>query len=105
MATVLGSAREAYQCSVVATAGPTSLVATCTCPVRRDCKHSAALLLAARRSAGRRGPASWGARATWRLAAPTASLKRRWSANRFTRRAKASPASAVRPAEAAASAS
>ncbi|WP_282005632.1 SNF2-related protein [Propioniciclava sinopodophylli] len=59
MATVLGSAREAYQCSVVATAGPTSLVATCTCPVRRDCKHAAALLLAARRSAGRRGPASW----------------------------------------------
>ncbi len=45
MATVLGSAREAYQCSVVATAGPTSLVATCTCPVRRDCKHAAALLL------------------------------------------------------------
>ena len=59
MATVLGSAREAYQCSVVATAGPTSLVATCTCPVRRDCKHAAALLLAARRSARRRGPASW----------------------------------------------
>ena len=59
MATVLGSGRETYQCSVVATAGPTSLVATCTCPVRRDCKHAVALILTARRNAGRRGPSAW----------------------------------------------
>ncbi len=59
MATVKGSAGQSYPCSVVATAGPASLVATCTCPVRRDCKHAAALLLTARRDAGRRGPAPW----------------------------------------------
>lgn len=59
MATVLGSGRETYQCSVIATAGPTSLVATCTCPVRRDCKHGAALILTARRTVGRRGTAAW----------------------------------------------
>ncbi|MDO5535677.1 MAG: SNF2-related protein, partial [Propionibacteriaceae bacterium] len=59
MASVLGSANQTYQCSVVATAGPTSLVATCTCPVRRDCKHAAALILTARQQAGRRGPSAW----------------------------------------------
>ena len=59
MARVAGTDRTPYQCSVVATAGPASLVATCTCPVRRDCKHAAALLLTARRNAGRRGPALW----------------------------------------------
>ena len=50
MATVQGTDSQPYQCSVVAKAGPASLVATCTCPVRRDCKHSAALLLTARRA-------------------------------------------------------
>ena len=59
MAQVVGTDSQPYQCSVVAKAGPASLVATCTCPVRRDCKHSAALLLTARRNAGRRGPALW----------------------------------------------
>ena len=59
MGKVTGTEQAPYQCSVVATAGPASLVATCTCPVRRDCKHAAALLLTARRNAGRRGPALW----------------------------------------------
>ena len=59
MAQVVGTERQPYQCSVVAMAGPASLVATCTCPVRRDCKHAAALLLTARRTAGRRGPSPW----------------------------------------------
>jgi len=59
MAKVTGTDQLPYQCSVVAKAGPVSLVATCTCPVRRDCKHAAALLLTARRNAGRRGPSPW----------------------------------------------
>ena len=45
MAQVRGTTQPSYQTSVVCQAGPASLVATCTCLVRRDCKHAAALLL------------------------------------------------------------
>ena len=57
MATVTG--RHSYQTSVVCTAGPTSLVATCTCPVRRDCKHAVALLTRLRRTNDRPAASLW----------------------------------------------
>ncbi|MFT3876800.1 MAG: DEAD/DEAH box helicase [Propioniciclava sp.] len=59
MATVSGSRANHYQTSVVCTAGPASLVATCTCPVRRDCKHAVALLARLRRSNDHQAPALW----------------------------------------------
>ncbi len=59
MATITGNYARAYQTSVVCTAGPTSLVATCTCPVRRDCKHAAALLTRLRRANDRPAAALW----------------------------------------------
>lgn len=51
MARVRGSGGEVYQSSVVKR-GSGPLVATCTCPIRRDCKHSVALLEQARAQAG-----------------------------------------------------
>ena len=54
MARVRGSAGETYQASVVKRgAGP--LVATCTCPMRRDCKHAVAVLEQARAQSGETG--------------------------------------------------
>ncbi|MFP5417436.1 MAG: SNF2-related protein [Actinomycetes bacterium] len=59
MARVRGSTFQAYQASVVCQAGPTSLVAICTCPVRRDCKHAVALLLHMRTVERRRSTPAW----------------------------------------------
>ncbi len=59
MAEVRGSDFHVYRTSVVCQAGPASLVATCTCPVRRDCKHAAALLLHLRAASQRRATPTW----------------------------------------------
>ncbi|MBK8461950.1 MAG: DEAD/DEAH box helicase [Nigerium sp.] len=59
MATVTGQYGRVYQTSVVCTAGPTSLIATCTCPVRRDCKHAVALLTRLRRLSDRPVASPW----------------------------------------------
>lgn len=59
MAQVRGSNYRTYQTSVVCQAGPLSLVATCTCPVRHDCKHAVALITYMIASEGRRPTAPW----------------------------------------------
>ncbi|WP_232547045.1 DEAD/DEAH box helicase [Propioniciclava soli] len=59
MAAVRGSQFQTYQTSVVCQAGPASLVATCTCPVRRDCKHAAALIVHMREAQPRREVSGW----------------------------------------------
>lgn len=59
MASVRGSGYLSYQSSVVCQAGPASLVATCTCPVRRDCKHALALILHMRSVQTRRVTPQW----------------------------------------------
>ena len=55
MARVRGSAGEVYQASCVRRGGTGPLVATCTCPQRRDCKHTVAVLEQARREQGGSG--------------------------------------------------
>lgn len=59
MAQVRGSGYRVYETSVVCQAGPASLVATCTCPVQRDCKHAVALILHMRRVQQRRVTPPW----------------------------------------------
>ncbi len=59
MAQVRGSGYLSYQTSVVCQAGPASLVATCTCPIRRDCKHAVALILHMRAVQQRRVTPAW----------------------------------------------
>ena len=48
MARVRGAGGQVYQASVVRRGGTGPLVATCTCPLRHDCKHTAAVLEQAR---------------------------------------------------------
>lgn len=45
VAQVRGSSHQAYATSIAVPRGLDSLVSTCSCPMRRNCKHGAALLL------------------------------------------------------------
>ncbi|WP_264702325.1 DEAD/DEAH box helicase [Micropruina sonneratiae] len=58
-AEVRGSAFRSYHTVVTRTAGTGTLVATCTCPVRSRCKHSAALLWHMRTVSVRAATPSW----------------------------------------------
>ena len=58
-AAVVGSAGREYRTTVVCQAGPASLVATCTCPVRRNCKHAVALIVHMRGALKRASVPSW----------------------------------------------
>jgi len=59
MATVRGNSYQSYQASVRATPTGPLITATCTCPVRRDCKHSVALILKMRNAERRQAAPSW----------------------------------------------
>lgn len=56
---VRGSRYRAYHISVMAPAGPESLVATCSCPMQYECKHAAALILHMRNVGHRAGTPAW----------------------------------------------
>lgn len=58
-AQVRGSGYRSYFTSVVAPAARGPFVATCTCPMRSDCKHAAALLVHVRSSSRRRAAPAW----------------------------------------------
>ena len=58
-AVVAGSGAHEYRTTVVCQAGPASLVATCTCPVRRNCKHAVAVIVHMRGALKRAGLPSW----------------------------------------------
>lgn len=58
-ATVRGSGYRSYHTSVTCSDGIDSLVATCSCPMRRDCKHAVALILELRSPEQRRPARSW----------------------------------------------
>jgi len=57
-ASVRGSGYRSYHTTVVGGDGTDTLVATCSCPVRSDCKHAVAVILALR-SPGSRPEQGW----------------------------------------------
>lgn len=58
-AQVRGSSYRAYYTSVAVPRGIDSLVASCSCPMRQDCKHAAALILHMRQVLTRRATPQW----------------------------------------------
>ncbi|NHB84136.1 hypothetical protein G7085_04450 [Tessaracoccus sp. HDW20] len=54
-----GSGYRTYSTTVTSPAGIDSLVATCSCPMRMDCKHTVALILTMRTPGRHRQPPTW----------------------------------------------
>lgn len=56
---VQGSGRSSYETLLICQRGPASLVTSCTCPVRTNCKHAVALIVHMRDASRRAETPSW----------------------------------------------